>query len=476
MAREQYGATLLAVASDDASSVSDNFPANCEGVTSVGALDSTYHIAPYSALGAKLYLPGIGIPCAHPLGANFTSQVHIPGCVGTSVSSAVAVGLRACGFLDSPAGQQLLLATGDTTDTSSAANGTADVFAREFGYNAGAQICVPGMYVCNSNVCCDCQPNNFCYLSSSVAAPFQAPCPGKAKSIVGAAWTAEKPDWISGLTYAAALDSAMGRTTRVKSRYCVLCEAGSYFADSHSADVNVETCFQCPSNSYCPGDNMMYACPTGFISPPGSTVTSQCVQCATGTFWNGYSCASCLPGYYWNTAPRMCTQCPVGTYGSGKSTSCLACEAGKIASATGQANCTACGAGYFAISTSSCLPCDPGKYWPGGSNGTFACLQCSLGYISAAGASSCTSCGPGTYSDAGQSSCAGCGAGKYSAGTANSACTDCAAGSFSPITRATSVSACQACNGSGYSASNGATACSTCAPDFPIASTAHTGT
>ena len=76
LARERYGATLFAAAGNDASFVSENFPANCEGVTSVGALDEMYKVAPYSALGARLYLPGIGVPCAYPLGARSAENVR----------------------------------------------------------------------------------------------------------------------------------------------------------------------------------------------------------------------------------------------------------------------------------------------------------------------------------------------------------------------------------------------------------------
>lgn len=470
LAREQYGATLFAAAGNDVSFASENFPANCEGrVTSVGALDEMYKVAPYSALGTRLYLPGSGVPCAYPLDARVAE--HVPGCIGTSVSTAVAAGLQSCGFFE---GVMQRLLTDGTALNESSGNGT-DVFARDFGYYTGRETCFTGMYVCNTYYCCDCQPNNYCYMSNPVTAPYQAPCPGKAKSIVAAAWSSEKQDWISGLTYAKALDSPMGRTSRVKSRYCILCEAGYYFDISYSTDVNMEACFPCPANTYCPGDNTLYACAAGLTSPYRSTSSTQCVQCTSGTFWNGVSCVSCLPGYYWNSALRVCSQFQVGTYGSGKDTTCLACDTRKIASATGQANCTACAAGYYAVSTSSCLPCDPGKYWPGGVNGTVACLQCLLGYIPGTGASSCTSCGQGTYSGSSQTSCTDCDAGKYSAGTANAACTNCFAGTFSATTRATNASVCKACTSSGYSASNGATACSNCAPNFPISSTAHTG-
>jgi predicted outer membrane repeat protein len=92
LATETFNATLYAAAGNDASDAMENFPANCVGVTSVGATDHLGHITDYSARNAKEYWPGgtpmKPVPC---LGPSLTME----GCVGTSMAVPHAAGLRA---------------------------------------------------------------------------------------------------------------------------------------------------------------------------------------------------------------------------------------------------------------------------------------------------------------------------------------------------------------------------------------------
>jgi hypothetical protein len=92
LARDVFNATLYAAAGNNASDASKNFPANCEGVISVGALDIEGKITDYSATNATEYMPGgtwaNPVPCLGP-------NIKVGGCVGTSMAVPHAAGLRA---------------------------------------------------------------------------------------------------------------------------------------------------------------------------------------------------------------------------------------------------------------------------------------------------------------------------------------------------------------------------------------------
>jgi predicted outer membrane repeat protein len=85
--------SLYAAAGNDPSaSAQDHFPANCLGVTSVGALSSSGSLASYSSRDASVNMPGgtleDPVPCLGP-------TMKVVGCVGTSMSVPHAAGLRA---------------------------------------------------------------------------------------------------------------------------------------------------------------------------------------------------------------------------------------------------------------------------------------------------------------------------------------------------------------------------------------------
>ncbi len=90
--------SLYAAAGNDASaSARDHFPANCLGVTSVGALISSGSLASYSSRDASVNMPGgtleDPVPCLGP-------TMKVVGCVGTSMSVPHAAGLRALEMTD----------------------------------------------------------------------------------------------------------------------------------------------------------------------------------------------------------------------------------------------------------------------------------------------------------------------------------------------------------------------------------------
>ena len=87
--------------------------------------------------------------------------------------------------------------------------------------------------------------------------------------------------------------------------------------------------------------------------------------------------------------------------------------------------CTSCAAGYIGSSSGGCTACPAGSW---GQNGMLACVLCSPGTYSLAGASSCSLCPAGTFGDhaglataACSGECATCTAGSTVAGQAGPA-------------------------------------------------------
>lgn len=90
--------TLYAAAGNDPSaSAQDHFPANCEGVISVGAVDRYGNPTQYTSSNADMYMPGgtlsDPVPCLGP-------NLKVAGCTGTSMAVPHAGGLRALEMTD----------------------------------------------------------------------------------------------------------------------------------------------------------------------------------------------------------------------------------------------------------------------------------------------------------------------------------------------------------------------------------------
>ena len=147
----------------------------------------------------------------------------------------------------------------------------------------------------------------------------------------------------------------------------------------------------CPEGYYCTGSNINgneNPCPAGKSSNSSAKSSSDCFNCAPGTY---------------STSGGLCLTCPEGYYCTG-GTGKTQCDAGKYSSA-GSSSCSTCGAGYYS------------------SAGSSGCLTCGVGTYSSAGSSSCSTCGAGYYSSAGSSVCSSCpAAGGYSASSPNKQC------------------------------------------------------
>ena len=97
LAVDTFGAKLYAAAGNDARNAHENFPANCIGVESVGALDKFGLRTAYSSTNASVSMPGgtweYPVPCLGP-------TLQVGGCVGTSMAVPHAAGLRALELTD----------------------------------------------------------------------------------------------------------------------------------------------------------------------------------------------------------------------------------------------------------------------------------------------------------------------------------------------------------------------------------------
>ena len=80
---------------------------------------------------------------------------------------------------------------------------------------------------------------------------------------------------------------------------CVSCSANGYYFDGSA-------CSPCLTGSYCPGNNVVFTCPSGFTSSTGSSDVTQCF-CSAGSFLStltgnalsfGASSSSQIPGSY----------------------------------------------------------------------------------------------------------------------------------------------------------------------------------
>ena len=220
-------------------------------------------------------------------------------------------------------------------------------------------------------------------------------------------------------------------------------------------------CHICESGFYCTG-GQKFACTQNAVSPIGSWNSSQCfcdrgyegvgnapcAACDEGSFcWTGVKTA--CPANFWS--PRLssfqanCT-CDYGSYPV--NAACSLCSAGTYKSSRGAGVCTACGQGFYSITTGAsssavCTGCAPGTYAV--SVGQYQCQSCAAGYYaSGLGSSFCATCWAGSYSTIGAQTC-----------------TSCLAGTFSAATAAPSIATCQTCPLGAWSTSN-STACTLC--------------
>jgi len=242
---------------------------------------------------------------------------------------------------------------------------------------------------------------------------------------------------------------------------------------------------QCTDGQYsgsCPGGyscspytyiNTCSPCQPGYYSAEGVT---SCSNCPTGTVSGdcASSCRACAAGTYYVSA-TTCTNCESGKYRTGLDTnlrsSCLICPVGTSSPSSGASSCTACAAGTYYVSATTCTDCDSGKYRTAGldADPQSSCLICPAGTSSpSSGASSCTACAPGTYQPvSGALTCINCESGKFQEEQGQTSCNSCPPGHFCPVLGSTYASRCPA----GKYSEDAWASCLKC----PTGTTSHSG-
>lgn len=177
----------------------------------------------------------------------------------------------------------------------------------------------------------------------------------------------------------------------------------------------------CPVNTYMSNGDCVQ-CPSGQLSPAGSTSISAC-QCPAGTFGTNGSgvCTSCGTD---QTSPQgtqtqsgCVMYCPAGKYASGSS--CMPCPYGTSLAGSTSVSACACSQGTF-LSGGSCV------------------TQCPAGMYSNTVTGSCTSCPGNQTSTVGATGVAGCACPDGTGGiNGTGLCSQCTGGQTSTATNVT---------------------------------------
>ena len=289
---------------------------------------------------------------------------------------------------------------------------------------------------------------------------------GKHRTTTGASAASSCTDCEAG-KYSTALGASVAST-------CIDCGAGTYSTVSGSTEL----CKSCPANSVSPPGSSLLTnclCNLGYAGPHGGTCTActagkynslagatLCVECVAGKYSTAVgapdtiACRDCGAGKYQATAGSVhCDECEAGKHKpvAGTNTACDVCQAGKYKATAGvNTACDNCGAGKYltatgASSESSCVTCAANTY--SGTLGATAdstCVACLTNSQSASGSPDSTSClCNGGYTGPNGGSCTACAAGTYNVVPGATLCVECGAGKYSTTTGAAVESTCTAC-------------------------------
>ena len=172
-------------------------------------------------------------------------------------------------------------------------------------------ICDKG-YAYSDEQCVECLPGS--YKNSVSNSELCQPCPAD---------TYEDSTAASSCRTCSSSSSTYGETGRQVVDAC-LCTAGFQRLQ--------DACVLCSANSYCPGEDLVTACPAGATSLQGSDVAADC-ECAAGFYYTelaGPSCEVCPENHYCvsgTTQPAQCQEQSSAPAGSTSESACV-CDAG----------------------------------------------------------------------------------------------------------------------------------------------------
>jgi len=441
------GAKIFSAAGNDGSSnITNVFPANCNYVISVGAIDKNGNTASFSNKGATMLAPGVDVVALLP---SWYPQVVS----GTSFAVSHVTGKEALNNNGS-----LLYFLFNYSST------------HEYSHLVTASSCHPATYYCSGSCC---------------------PCPAGTTGVSLAGTHTDPNNCVNCLA----------------GEYMDIESVGGFLGGSVFIDHNgyKETWYFTSRFNNAPGYANCFKCQTWrYLMECGQDCLYLFCSTADNKWriegWDEEGIAFFVPNYIdvpctvegilsmqdpnQRLPTASCYLCSQGTYNTAaKSTACVDCVAGKFAPRGGLTTCQNCLPGYFQGETgkSACTFCNKaGFYCP---SGAIQPIQCAPNTYCPLGASLQRSCPDNTYSPAQTVSLNGCIAnqGYYGVGSAVAICeegfrcvsgtkTACEGGTFASTT---GMSTCIGCSPGSYSLAS-ATTCTTCSPGFFAAGSAST--
>ncbi len=247
-----------------------------------------------------------------------------------------------------------------------------------------------------------------------------------------------------------------------------LCTLGQY------CPVGASMWMPCPAGKFCVNATIAQDCSAGrWSNSTGLIVTSQCTECAAGTYGSisGQTSAAiacpfnCTSGQYCPAGSPSSSPCPAGSYCTNSST-ISQCPPGRWSGSNGlvsATSCTLCVAGTYgnvagqtSVGAACPFTCAAGTYGntTGQTSVVDACLPCPVGSYCIGGAN-ITACTSGQYCPANSSTSVICAFGQYCTNATITA--DCPAGSWSDTTGLVAASQCTPCLAGKYGSTSGQT-------------------
>ena len=357
------GVVLVAAAGNSADNVSNWFPANCEGVISVGASTREGTLASYSNRGFDVAAPGGDganpVPVMDPfqltsaMGTSVAAP-HVAGVVALTLLEIPIINMRMFQLLSLRSGiiwseiTHNIIATENSSTIHSAGCGCAN------GYVTGSYGCwkcdilstARGYWCDGCSFYVPCPQNSYCFGGSNL--PISCPngfYTSSTASSSDSSCLSCPGQWLSPGQYVGA-----GCTLN----WCANTPgSGQYWSGSGGTSDTGCTVSVCNAGNYCPGGNTYpIQCSVGSYCPAGSTAQT---QCTAGSYCpNPSTKTTCSAGYACPAGATAQTQCLAGTSAAANASACSNCATGTYATAPGSSSCTPCASCAAGMSIRGC--------------------------------------------------------------------------------------------------------------------------